>query len=246
MDRRADAFGRALLDWARGGEDPEMYEREDGFIEAGPGPDLYLAGPRQWPVAERRALRFARGRVVDLGCGAGRVALELQARGLDVLGADASPLAVQAARTRGVQRIRCASAQEIGREIAAFDTVVLFGNNLGIFGSPERVRSALARWARRAAPGARILAESTDPAGMAPTFDAAYRRKNVEAGRMPGQLRVRVRYRDLATPWFSWLFVAPSDVAALVAGTGWRVAKLIVDDPAAPFVAVLQCAPGGA
>lgn len=240
MDRRADAFGRALLDWARGGEDPEMYEREDGFIEAGPGPDPYLAGPRRWPVAERRALRYARGRVVDLGCGAGRVALELQQRGLDVLGADASPLAVQAARARGVARIRCASAEELGREMAEFDTVVLFGNNLGIFGSPERVRRTLTRWARRAAPGTRILAESTDPAGMAPTFDAAYRRRNVERGLMPGQVRLRVRYRDLATPWFSWLFVSPSEVEPLVAGTGWLVARLIVDDPAAPFVAVLE------
>lgn len=240
MDTRADAFGRALLDWTRGGTDLEMYEREDGFIEAGPGPELYLAEHRHWPAAERRAVRHARGRVLDVGCGAGRVALHLQQRGLDVVAADASPLAVQAARRHGVTRIWCATVAEAARRIAEFDTVVLFGNNFGIFGTPERVRRGLERWAKRAAPGTRILAESTDPAGYAPAFDAAYRRRNVERHRMPGQARLRVRYHDLATPWFSWLFVSPADMERLVSGTGWAVTRTIVDDPAAPYVGVLE------
>ncbi len=240
MDRRADAFGRALLDWARGGSDLEIYEREDGFIEAGAGPELYLAGSRHWPAPERKAVRLARGRVLDVGCGAGRVSLHLQQRGLDVVAADASALALQAARLLGVKRRWCVAAVDVGPRLAEFDTVVLYGNNFGIFGTPERVRRALLRWARYAAPGTRLLAESTDPAGGAPAFDAAYRRRNVELGRMPGQLRLRIRYRDLATAWFSWLFVSPADMGDLVRGTGWKVARVFVDDPALPYVAVLE------
>jgi len=42
---------------------------------------------------------------MDVGCGAGRVALELQSRGLDVVGLDESPLASQAAKLRGVHEV---------------------------------------------------------------------------------------------------------------------------------------------
>lgn len=240
MDARADAFGRALLDWTRGGIDLEMYERDDGFIEAGPGPELYLAEARRWPSVERRSMRLVRGRVLDVGCGAGRVALHLQQRGVEVVGADASALAIRAAARHGVRHTWCASVRTIGRRIGEFDTVVLFGNNFGIFGSPDRVRAGYARWARWTRPGTRILTESTDPAGYAPAFDAAYRRRNVERGRLAGEARLRIRYHDLATPWFSWLFVSPRDMEQLLAGTGWRIARLLVDEPAAPYVAVLE------
>lgn len=35
-----DAFGMALVDWARGGTDLEILEREDGFVDTGAGPEV--------------------------------------------------------------------------------------------------------------------------------------------------------------------------------------------------------------
>ena len=78
VTRDIDVFGRALLDWAQGGTVPEVLEREDGFTQSGAGPDVYLSAFKEWPDAERKSIRLARGRVLDVGCGAGRVALELQ------------------------------------------------------------------------------------------------------------------------------------------------------------------------
>ena len=51
-------------------------------------------------------MRFVRGRVLDLGCGAGRVGLHLQSRGHDVVGIDVSPLAVEIAGQRGLADVR--------------------------------------------------------------------------------------------------------------------------------------------
>src|SRR5579884_2132239 len=122
---REDAFGRALLDWVAGGDEPEIHERDDGWVEAGAGPELYLASYERWPPAERRAMRLVRGRVIDVGCGAGRVALHLQDKGFEVLGTDASPLAVRAARRRGVRRVRRASVDDLVAGMSRFDTVLL-------------------------------------------------------------------------------------------------------------------------
>jgi hypothetical protein len=44
---------------------------------------------------------------------------------------------------------------------------------------------------------------------------------------MAGQLRVRTRYRDLATPWTDWLQLSPDELAGLVDGTGWRLHRTL-------------------
>jgi len=236
-----DAFGRALLDWVEGGTEPEVHEREDGWIEVGAGPELYLAPYEQWPVAERRAMRLVRGRSVDVGCGAGRVALHLQEEGADVVATDASPLAVRAARRRGVRRVHGVSVDELGDQLARFDTVLLMGNNTGIFGTPRRLRAALSVWSLQLGAGARILAESASPSGGGvPTLDPAYRRANRRRGRMPGQLRLRTRYHGAATPWFWWLYVSPAELRALVKGTGWQVTTVLSAAADEPFVALLE------
>lgn len=236
-----DAFGRALLDWVDGGVEPEVHEREDGWIEVGAGPELYLAPYEDWPAAERRAMRLVRGRALDVGCGGGRVALHLQEQGFDVVGADASPLAVRAARRRGLRRVQRVSVEELGTQLAPFDTVLLMGNNTGIFGTPARLRSGLAAWARQLGPHARILAESASPSGGAvPALDQPYRRANRRRGRMPGQLRLRTRYHRAATPWFWWLYVSPTELRSLVKGTGWRMSDAIVSAGDEPFVALLE------
>ena len=89
-----DAFGAVLLDYFNGKEHAAtVIEREDGFFEAEKAA-AYFAPFRSWFDAERQVLRHVRGRVLDVGVGAGRVALELQQRGHEVVGIDVSPLAL--------------------------------------------------------------------------------------------------------------------------------------------------------
>src|SRR6476469_6833304 len=102
---REDAFGRILLEALEARGVVEIVERDDGFIDAG-ATQLYLSPFRRWPAHHRRAMRLVRGRVLDIGAGAGRVALHLQARGHDVVSIDVSPGAVEVCRRRGVRDAR--------------------------------------------------------------------------------------------------------------------------------------------
>ena len=96
------------------------------------GPDAYTAPYRDWADCEKRAIRFARGRVLDIGCAAGRHAIYLQERGHDVLGIDISPLALKVAKLRGLRKTRLLPITKVSRRLGTFDTILLLGNNFGL------------------------------------------------------------------------------------------------------------------
>jgi SAM-dependent methyltransferase len=224
-----------LLDALEGrGSGHEIVERDDGFFHV---PTIeYFAPVRRWSVVERRALRYVRGRVLDVGCGAGRVALELQARGRDVVAIDPSPGAVDVARRRGVRDVRRMRLEDVDESLGHFGAVLLYGNNFGLFGSHRKARQLL----RALRPLAdRLVATSNDPYMSEDPVHLAYRARNRLRHRMPGQVRLRIHYRDLVDPWFDYLLVSPAEMEQLVSGTGWQISRLVRDE-GSYYVAVLD------
>jgi hypothetical protein len=61
---------------------------------------------------------------------------------------------------------------------------------------------------------------------------------NRERGRMGGQIRMRVRHRRLKGSWFDYLFLSRTELAELLEGTGWRIARLLGEG--ANYIAVLE------
>jgi SAM-dependent methyltransferase len=210
----------------------EIIERDDGLVNGAPA-EHYLAGPDQWQPHDHRAVARVRGRILDIGVGGGRVALELQARGHDVTGLDISPGALEVARRRGVRELVRATVDEHAASRRRYDTFLMLGNNLGLIEGRERAPGFLAALALMAAPGAQVIAHGTDPYGTTDPVHVAYHERNRRRGRLGGQLRLRLRYRDLATGWFDYLVCSPGELAALVEGTPWRLAD--VDDADRPY-----------
>lgn len=235
-----DAFGHALRDYLRGRTRGEIIERSDGFIQPGPGGEVYFAEYRDWAPHERAAVRYVRGRVLDVGCGAGRHALHLQRRGHRVLGIDVSPLAVRICRLRGVREARRMSLDEVSPRLGRFDTVLMLGANLGLVESARRAPQLLRRLHAVTSAEGRIIAGTLDPYRTREPEHRAYHRWNRRRGRMGGQIRMRVRYRSYVTPWFDYLFVSPQELRELVRGTGWRIARILRAGRRPQYVAVLE------
>lgn len=239
MNQEQDAYGHLLLAHLDGRPATEIVERDDGFIEAGAvGPAGYFAPFRKWWKVERDALRFARGRVLDVGCGAGRVALHLQERGHDVVAIDVSPGAVEVCRRRRVRDVRELSVTQIDSTLGRFDTIVMYGNNFGLVANPRRAKWLLRRFRSITNDGALILAESRDPYGTDDPDHLAYHERNRRRGRMAGGLRLRVRHRRHVTPWFEYLIASPDEMREIVDGTGWSLRE-IVEGEAGIYVGVL-------
>ncbi len=225
--RVGDAFGALLLAcWEAGaapGQVLEFIERDDGYLAAADSA-RYFAGPETWEPPEHWACEQARGRILDIGSGAGRHALHLQSLGREVVALDVSPLAAEVCRRRGVRRVVVGTVAELAATGAdPFDTFLLLGNNLGLLESAARAPQLLTALATLASPDAVILGQGLDPYQTETPLHLAYHRRNRALGRLPGQVRMRVRHQDLATPWFDYLFTSVDELRALLAGSGWRL-----------------------
>ena len=248
-----DAFGHEIFDYFRGRSHGRTYnyfrgvshgleivEKDDGFINAGAGPRSYLSQYEDWSSHEQTAIRFAKGRVLDIGCGGGRHSLYLQSKGLQVVGVDVSPLAIRVCKLRGLRNARVMSITQLGPRLGKFDTILMLGNNFGLFSNVSRARMLLRRFLQIANPGARIIAESLDIyKSPVDPFHRDYHERNRRRGRMPGQVRIRVRYRRFSTPWFDYLLVSKREMRQVLHGTGWRVSRFI-GSKGTPYIAVIE------
>jgi len=239
-----DAFGHEVWDYFTKRQGWEVIERDDGYIDPYPSnvaPRLYFAPFKDWPEVERKGIRFAKGRVLDVGCGAGRVAIYLQRyKGLDVLGIDNSPLAIRVSRARGLRKTRLIAFEDIDFGPGSFDSIVMFGNNFGLFGSRSRAKRLLRKLFTMTSPGAVLICDSADPYKTSNPDHLRYHKRNRARGRMPGQVRIRVRYLSYAGRWFDYLLVSPDEMKEIVLGTGWRIDRFIRSRKGPLYIGILR------
>ena len=104
MDRARDPMGRAIAEYYETGKADRLRVLSPMFEEDEiPLATLFRDRPSM-PEIERTALDMARGRVLDVGAGAGCHTLALQEQGLDVTAIDVSPLSVETMKRRGVKQ----------------------------------------------------------------------------------------------------------------------------------------------
>jgi len=234
-----DAFGHEIYDYFHGKGGYEIVERDDGFFSLSPGPQLYFLAYEEWPKCEKEAMKYVKGRVLDVGCGAGRHALYLQEQGFDVLGIDNSPLAIEVCKARGVQNAQVLSVTRISRQLGTFDTIMMLGNNFALVGNPHRARWLLRGFHRMTSKTGQIIAQTRDPYRTDVPEHLAYHTQNRERGRLSGQARIRVRYKRYVTPWIDFLMVSQGEMQTILEGAGWEVRDFI-EGQQGVYVAVIK------
>ena len=234
--RVGDAFGATLLACLKAGLQPgivrETVERDDGYLD-GQDALFYFLPYEQWDALDHWLVDRAAGHALDVGSGAGRVALHLQDEGHAVTALDISPAACAVCRQRGVRTVIEGTVFELPGSPSEpqFDSVLMLGNNLGLLESRRHAPLLLGALATRTRPGALILGRGLDPYATENPLHLRYHARNEVLGRMGGQIRIRVRHHDMATPYFDYLFATIDELRTLLQGTAWTLQEYEQDGP---------------
>ena len=144
----ADPYAAALLS----GRGPLFLRRADGWL-------LPLEVERWCATADavdREVLDRCESTVLDVGCGPGRLVVELAARGQAALGIDVSAAAVDRTVRLGGPALRRSVFEPLPGE-GRWGTVLLMDGNVGIGGDP---RALLDRVAALLRPGGLLITET--------------------------------------------------------------------------------------
>ena len=152
---------------------------------------------------------------------------------------DVSPGAIDVCRRLGVEwTFKGAVYELLAFPVEPFDAIVLMGNNLALLQSEARAVNMFTAMRRLLRPGGKVVGTCRDPYLTDDPNHLRYHDANRAAGRLPGQLRIRVRYQRLATDWLGVLLLAPDELRALARRSGWQVVD--VSEPNPNYVVVLQ------
>lgn len=201
-----DILGEALKDYYHGNYTEDIIT-ETSISEEDVLPLPYLFRKfKEMPTLEQNALQLAKGKVLDVGCGAGSHALWLQAKGLDVTGIDVSKGAVEVSKNRGLKEVYCKSLLDLKAE--KYDTILLLMNGTGIFETLKKMPTYLKHLKTLLHPEGQILIDSSDLQYM---YDHSEEGGIwVPSNHYYGELEFTMRYKNQQSKSFSWLFIDES------------------------------------
>ncbi len=203
LTEREDPMGAAIRDYFRQGKSAQLKVLSSLFDDDEMPVAHLFRSYHEMPPLEQRALNEARGKVLDVGAGAGCHALALQERGFDVTAVDISPLSCETMKERGVANVECVNIFN-QRFQERFDTLLLLMNGTGIAGKLSRLPQLLSRLKQLMNPGAQILIDSSDLRYVYEDEDGVL---DVDLdGAYYGEVDYQMTYRNIIGKSFDWLY----------------------------------------
>ncbi|MEU4676706.1 class I SAM-dependent methyltransferase [Micromonospora sp. NPDC023737] len=136
-------------------EDPRLVQVYDAECRWGPDDEFFLDVVGETPAA----------RVLDLGCGTGRLTMALAAAGHTVTGVDPAHASLAAARQKpGADRVTWIEGTSAVLPTDAYDVAVMTSHVAQIFATRAEWAATLADLRRALVPGGRLVFDSRDPA----------------------------------------------------------------------------------
>jgi SAM-dependent methyltransferase len=200
---KQDPMGGAIKAYWEGKKEATITVYSDQ-MEADELPVAYLFRTfSEMPSREQFALSAARGRVLDVGAGAGSHALALQEKGLAVTALEISPRAIDVQKARGVKNTLPGDFFTLPP--TPHDTLLLLMNGIGLAGTLEGLPRFLTACKNWLAPGGQILLESSDILYLYEEEDGSVLLDL--NGAYYGELTYMMEFEQERSEPFPWLFI---------------------------------------
>lgn len=206
-----DPMGSAINDYYKNGRAAHLRVLSSMFEEDEMPIAHLFRSEQEMPQLEKRALTLVRGRVLDVGAGAGCHALALQEHGFEVKAIDISPLSCDVMKARGIEDVECVNLFDTQLQ-SKFDTILLLMNGTGIAGKLSRLPLLLNRLKELMAEGAQILIDSSDLKYIYENEDGSM---DIDlGGNYYGEVDYQMVYKNVKGDSFDWLYVDPTLLTA--------------------------------
>lgn len=200
-----DLLGKAMLDYIQNNQ-PENLLTETNISEPDEMNVAYLFRSfNEMPAIEQMALNLSKGKVLDVGCGAGSHTLHLQNQGLNVTAIDVSAGAVATCKLRGIKTVFQRDLLSMPTE-ERFDTILLLMNGTGIFGKLRNMDTYLNKLKQLLTPNGQILIDSSDLIYMFDEDDDGGKWIPLY-GDYYGELTFKMSYKGETDTPFDWLYL---------------------------------------
>lgn len=201
-----DLFGKAILDYQTNNA-PEDLITETTISEEDEMSVAYLfRSYDEMPQMEQKALQLAKGKILDVGCGAGSHSLSLQnERKLDVTSIDISANAIQACTLRGLKNAKIQDVMTLENE--KYDTILLLMNGAGMCGKLKNIPNFLLKLKSLLNPGGQILLDSSDIIYMFDDDDEDGGKWIPSKNEYYGEIVFNIAYKGEKEKPFDWMFI---------------------------------------
>ncbi len=204
LSPQQDPMGAAILDYYTNGKANKLRVLSSMFEEDVMPIKHLFRTEKEMPPLEKKALSMAKGRVLDVGAGAGCHALTLQNKGFEVTAIDISPLSCQVMTQRGITHVSCINLFD-RRLHDKFDTILLLMNGTGIAEKLDKLLLLLNRLASLLNDNGQILIDSSDLKYIY-TDDDGVAQIDLN-GPYYGEVDYQMIYQDIKGESFDWLYV---------------------------------------
>ena len=186
----------------------------DGEITPYPA-ELFFRDYDDFGIFDELACFHAKGRILDVGAGAGAISLFLQDMGREVTAIEISPPAVEVMRELGVEDAR--EGNFFGLDGEKWDTILLMMNGIGFVGKLAGMPDFLEKAKELLAEGGQILFDSSDLT-YADIGDTDFRGDESE---YYGEVWYQLEYEGVKGAPYYWLYLDQQTAADCAAAAGF-------------------------
>lgn len=203
--KNPDVFGNAISDFFHHGNAENIIVHSDDFDDDNIPVDYLFRGFQEMPPLEKTALKRCRGKILDVGCGAGSHSLYLQQeKKLETTAIDVSEKAIEICKLRGVNDARATDFFQLKNE--KFDMVLMLMNGSGIVGKLSNLTSFFQQLKTLLSPKGQVLIDSSDLSYLFDQTEDGGVWVDASKGYY-GELNYRISYKNEVSKEFDWLFI---------------------------------------